>query len=514
MPRPRLWWKRAIIYQIYPRSFRDRSGDGLGDLQGIIEKLDYLRWLGIGAIWISPVFVSPHADGGYDIANYEAIDPIYGTMNDLDALVAAAHERDIRVILDLVPNHTSIEHPWFKESRASRDNPKADWYIWRDTPNDWIDPRGKRAWEWAEARQQYYYHAFLPQQPDLNWRNTDMQQAMFDVMRFWLDRDVDGFRVDLMWHLIKDPLFRDDPINPGYNPKHDDPGAELTPVFSSNQHEVHAIVHSMRKVLDEYDERLMIGEVYLPVAALMTYYGAHGTGAQLPFNFQLIRVPWNATAIAECVSKYEGELPRYAWPNWVLGNHDKPRIATRVGAERAAAAAVILLMFRGTPFMYYGDEIGMHDVDVPPDERQDPLGRDPQRTPMQWDASHAAGFTPGKPWLPVAHDFETMNVERERADPDSLLSLYRRLIDLRQSNDALLAGDYVPFVTGTDVLAWGRAIAGKTDFVIAVNLGNARAEFKTAAGTIAVCTKRSREGERIRTCIELEAGEAAVIRLS
>src|SRR5690554_3181691 len=305
-----LWWHKDVIYQIYPRSFQDSNGDGIGDLPGIIQRLDHLKWLGVGAVWISPIYPSPMADFGYDISDYTDIHPMFGTLEDFDKLVAEIDSRDMRLILDMVPNHTSNQHPWFLESRSSRDNPKRDWYIWKDPkangecPNNWLSVFGGNAWEWDEATEQYYYHAFLKEQPDLNWRNQEVQEAMLNVMKFWLDRGVDGFRVDVMWHKVEDDQFRDNPRNPDYQ-QFMSTYEQLVPVYSTDQPEVHKIIRKMRKLLDSYEERMMIGEIYLPISKLMRYYGTDNKGANLPFNFQLLTRQWDAPQIASAIDEYE-----------------------------------------------------------------------------------------------------------------------------------------------------------------------------------------------------------------
>ncbi len=330
------WWARGIIYQIYPRSFQDQDGDGIGDLPGIAGRLDYLRWLGVDAIWLSPIYPSPMADFGYDVADFTGIHPMFGTLADFDRLVAVAHGRGLKVILDFVPNHSSDRHPWFQEARASRVNPKRDWYVWRDPapgggpPNNWLSHFGGSGWEWDEATGQYYYHAFLKEQPDLNWRNPAVVAAMHDAMRFWLERGVDGFRVDVIWHLIKDDQFRDNPPNPGFA-EGMWPYTRLLPVFTADRPEIHDVIAGLRRVVDDYDERVLIGEIYLPVERLVTYYGRDLRGAHLPFNFQLILTAWNARSIDRLIRAYEAALPAGGWPNWVLGNHDNHRIASRVG---------------------------------------------------------------------------------------------------------------------------------------------------------------------------------------
>jgi alpha-glucosidase len=449
------WWQTGVIYQIYPRSFLDSNRDGVGDLIGITSKLDFVRWLGVDAIWLSPIYPSPMADFGYDISNYTDVHPLFGTIEDLDILLQQAHQRDLKVILDYVPNHTSDEHPWFQESRSSRTNEKRDWYIWRDPapdgdpPNNWISRFEGSAWQFDEPTGQYYLHLFDVKQPDLNWRNPKVRQAMYDILRFWLDRGVDGFRVDVLSRLLKDEQFRDDPINPDWKTG-DPPNTRQIGRYTQDQPGMHEIVREMRAILDQYDERVLIGELYLSIAQLMPYYGEQLDEAHLPFNFQFVTLPnWEAKTIRRVVNDYEAALPQGAWPNWVLGNHDQPRIATRVGREQARIAQMLLLTLRGTPTYYYGDELGMQDVAIPLELIHDPKGkthpefsRDPQRTPMQWDSSPNAGFCPPevKPWLPVAEDYQTYNVAVEQHDPRSFLTLVHTLLTLRRSLPALAMG--------------------------------------------------------------------------
>ena len=489
---PRLpWWQTAVIYQIYPRSFQDSNGDGIGDLEGVRRRLDYLVDLGVDAIWVSPFYPSPMADFGYDVADYCDVDPRFGSLHDFDALLRDAHARDLKVIVDFVPNHTSDQHPWFTQSRSSRDNDKRDWYLWRDAniaggpPNNWLSNFGGSAWTLDAATGQYYYHAFLKEQPDLNWRNPDVRAAMYDVMRFWLQRGVDGFRIDVLFHLIKDELFRDNPRVP--SPAPDDAASHaLVPLYTADRPEVQQIVIEMRRVADEFSKtapRVLIGEIYLPLDRLMTYYGRDENGVlqgvQLPFNFQLIGAPWHAAAIDGIVRAYELALPVGGWPNWVLGNHDKSRIASRVGSEQARAAAMLLLTLRGTPTMYYGDEIGMTDVAIPPDEVQDPfeknepnkgLGRDPERTPMPWDDTTNAGFSSGTPWLRLGSDWQTRNVTSQSHDSRSLLQLYRALMALRRQQPALNEGAFEAFGPAGDVLAFARVMHAQR-LLILINFG-------------------------------------------
>jgi alpha-glucosidase len=458
------WWQTGVIYQIYPRSFADANGDGVGDLRGIISKLDYLEWLGVDAVWLSPFYPSPMVDFGYDVADYCDVDPLFGDLPDFDELVEGLHRRSMRVIIDLVPNHTSDEHPWFEESRSSRDNPKRDWYVWREPasdggpPNNWESVHGGgSAWEWDAKTEQYYLHTFQVEQPDLNWRNLEVREAMYDVMRFWLDRGVAGFRIDALPHAAKDDRLRDNPQNPVWEPG-DPAWKRQDRIYSEDRPEIMELVREMRAVADEYDDRVLIGEIYVPLQRLMEYYGVERDGLHMPFNFSLLLLPeWEPEAVGSLVKAYEKALPEGAWPNWVLGNHDNPRIASRVGPDRTRTAQMLLLTLRGTPTCYYGDEIGMPDVKIPPEMVQDPQGvkdpnynRDPARTPMQWDAGPNAGFCPeaAEPWLPIADDYETVNMEVQRDDSRSILALFRRLISLRRKLPALAVGSYRLLDTG------------------------------------------------------------------
>ena len=523
------WWQHGVIYQIYPRSFQDSNGDGVGDLEGIRRRLDYLTWLGVDAIWISPIYPSPMADFGYDVADYCDIAPLFGTLADFDQLIADVHARGMKLILDFVPNHTSDQHPWFLASRSSRDDPKRDWYIWRDAkpdgspPNNWLSDFGGSAWQWDEATQQYYLHLFLKEQPDLNWRNPQVQDAMYDALRFWLKRGVDGFRVDVLWYLIKDDQFRDNPVNPGYAPGQRE-NNKLLPVHTSDQPEVHAIVAEMRKVLDEFGDRVLIGEIYLPIERLVTYYGQELQGAQLPFNFQLIQTAWHARAIAALVDEYEAALPPGGWPNWVLGNHDQTRIAGRVGKAQARVAAMLLLTLRGTPTMYYGDEIGLDKVEIPPDRVQDTweknepglgLNRDPERTPMQWDGSTAAGFTDGQPWLPLSDDHASANVTRLREQQDSILTLYQSLIELRRAHEALSIGTYVCLEQRDSVFLYERC-RGADRVLVALNFSDQRETINLPQGrsarSILLSTHGDRSGAGLGRELELGPNEGLIVQ--
>jgi alpha-glucosidase len=526
--RDELWWRHGIFYQIYPRSFQDSNADGVGDIKGIIDRLAYLQALGVDAIWLSPIFPSPMADFGYDVADYCGVDPLFGTMEDFDLLLKAAHATGLKVILDLVPNHTSDRHPWFIESRRSRHDSKRDWYIWREPaadggpPNNWLSEFGGSAWQYDTATGQYYYHAFLAQQPDLNWRNPAVRHAIHDVMRFWLRKGVDGFRVDVIWHLVKDEEFRDNPPNPNFRegrPPHE----KILPLRSTDQPEIHDVIAEMRRVVDEFDSRVLIGEIYLPLERLVAYYGRDLAGAHLPFNFALLSASWNARAIEKTIFEYEQVLPAGAWPNWVLGNHDRPRVASRVGQDQARVAAMLLLSLRGTPTLYYGDEISMHQVAIAPDRVRDPfeknvpgigVGRDGCRTPMQWNATPNAGFSTSTPWLPVAHDFVHENVVNLEADSRSILSLYKALIDLRKKLPQLVSGAYVPMAAEGDLLLYRRESDGRA-IVVALNLGAEPVSIASDAlhrgGGILLSTFLDREGEKIQGSLDLRGNEGVIV---
>lgn len=476
------WWQTGVIYQIYPRSFQDTDNNGIGDLRGILKRLPHLIELGVDAIWISPIFPSPMADFGYDVSDYCDISPLFGTLKDFDELLITAHAMSLKVILDFVPNHTSIEHPWFIDSRSSKSSLKRDWYIWRDgkpdgsVPNNWESEFGGPAWTF-DASGQYYYHAYLKEQPDLNWRNPHVQRAMREVLRFWFDRGVDGFRVDAIHHLIEDELGRDNPPDPNWR-EGMPPNDRWLQLRTIDQPEVHSHIKDMREVSDTYPNTVMIGEAYLPIDRLMSYYGADLSGFHLPFNFHLISTAWQPSAIAALIQSYEAALPAGGWPNWVLGNHDRSRVASRIGAAQARVAAMLLLTLRGTPTIYQGEEIGMQDVPIPPDQVQDPfernvpgfrLGRDPMRTPMPWTSEPRGGFTEATPWLPLHANVQELNVAIQAADPKSLLSLYKSLLQLRRRSEALFRGRFRLLSATDGILAYARESEGE-QLLIALNM--------------------------------------------
>ncbi len=511
------WWRHGVIYQIYPRSFQDSDGDGIGDLQGVRHRLDHLAELGVDALWLSPIYPSPMADFGYDVADYCDVDPNFGGLADFDALVADCHERGLRLIVDFVPNHTSDRHPWFLESRAGRDRRRRDWYLWRDPaadggpPNNWLSSFGGPAWTLDPASGQYYCHSFLAQQPDLNWRHPDVRAAMLEAMRFWLRRGVDGFRLDVIYHLVKDELFRDNPPNPAFVPG-TDPAHRLLPVHTADRPEVQEILAEMRRLVDAFGDadsaRMLVAETYLPIERLAAYYGRAGSpGAHLPFNFHLIGAPWQAEAIDRLVRRYEQALPEGAAPNWVLGNHDRSRIASRVGLAGARLAAMLLLTLRGTPTLYYGDELGLADVAIPADEVQDPfeknlpglgLGRDPVRTPMPWSDLPQGGFTTGRPWLRLNEDWPARNVAAQAAEDASMLQLYRRLLALRRTHPALNSGAWQALGTSGDLLAFARVRDAETVWIV-LNFGADRAEVPAGLippqARVWLSTALDREGE-------------------
>jgi alpha-glucosidase len=523
------WWQHGVVYQIYPLSFADSNGDGQGDLEGIRSRLDHLTWLGVDAVWISPFYPSPMKDFGYDVSDYCDVDPRFGTLAEFDTLLGDLQARGLRVILDLIPNHTSDQHPWFRESVSSIKNPKRDWYIWRDPapgggpPSNWASEFGGSAWQLDQASGQYYYHAFLKEQPDLNWRNPEVRRAMHDVLRFWLDRGVDGFRVDAIHHLFKDEELRDNPQNPDFVPGMS-PRRQLIRRFTTDLPEVHDAVREMRALLASYDNRVLIGEAWLPFDRLMAYYGDNLDCFHLPFNFHLIGARWEAPALRSMIAEYEALLPRGAWPNWVLGNHDRSRLASRVGDAQARVAAVLLCTLRGTPTLYYGDELGMRDVPIPPEAVQDPyeknvpglgLGRDPARTPMQWSAAPHAGFSSARPWLPIAADYAHCNVAIQKEDPRSMLTLYRSLLALRHARPTLSLGDYEAIDPAAHVLGYYRAHAGRRDAVL-LNLSGSPQKLALpsalAGAHVLLSTHPERAGRPVGA--ELLADEAVVLAAS
>ena len=458
------WWRRAVIYENHLPSFKDGNGDGVGDLLGLIQGLDYLAGtLGVDAVWVGPFYRSPLLDQGFDISDHTDVEPLFGKLDTFDRLITEAHDRGLKIIIDYVPNHTSDQHPWFLESRSSKTGPKRDWYLWADPaprggpPNNWTSEAGGSVWEWDEPTGQYYLHSHLREQPDLNWRNADVRKAMLDVLRFWLDHGADGVRIDVAHMLMKDPELRDNPANRNgeanpYDLQHADFHSQLH-IYDRRHPDVHGLLREMRVVLDGYGDRLAIGEIEaMEWSSWAEFYGQKNDGLHLPFAFQLIETPWEPAALVRTIAELEAALPEGAWPILPLGNHDRRRLATRLGREQARVAAMLLLTLRGTPMIFYGDELGMVDQQVPHECQRDHFGlsaggvsRDPTRTPMPWNSGPNGGFAPpsaSELWLPISREYKTINAETQLSDPTSSLNLYRRLIAVRRHSPALCDGDY------------------------------------------------------------------------
>jgi alpha-glucosidase len=513
------WWSASCFYEIYVRSFQDTNGDGVGDLNGVTSRLPYLQDLGVDALWITPFYPSPQVDFGYDVSDHEAVDPLFGTLADFDRLLAAAHRRGIRVVIDIVLNHTSDRHCWFEESRAFRGSARRDWFVWRDgrgggPPTNWESAFGGPAWTLDPRTGQWYYHCFYPEQPDLNWRNPEVEQRMLDVLGFWLDRGVDGFRLDAVNTLFEDVALRDNPLL-------DEPRLTLTgvdsqrPVYTRGLPELHDTLRRIRAFVERRQrDAILISEAYVGSAEQLTaFYGADDE-MHLPFNFFLAQVPGrDADAMRDAVEKVERACDG-RWPSLVLSNHDIDRACDRfAGGEDpdgvARLLATLLLTLRGTPFIYYGEEIAMR-TDPPEsiDEVRDPVGRrfwpgykgrDGVRRPMQWGSARAAGFTSGTPWLRLSRDSAERNVERQRAEPASVLNFYRSLLRLRRTTPALLSGGFETVASSRGLLAYART-AGDQRVIVALNFTGERQELTvsqlTPGATVLVGSHRP-TGERV-----------------
>ena len=557
------WWHSTTIYQVYPRSFRDSNGDGIGDLAGIISELDYIASLGVGTVWVSPFFRSPQRDFGYDVSDYCDVAPEYGTLSDAESLIQEAHRRGLRVMFDLVLNHSSDEHPWFIESRTSRDNPRADWYIWADSgtrrnlrgrrvPNNWRSiAEVTSGWHYEPQRDQWYFASFLPFQPDLNWHNPDVRDAMFDVVRFWLERDVDGFRLDMFGDIMKDPALGRAKFRPGWEngfPQLFDRSLVRNTVANF------ALARDLRSVAAEFDkagapvgdddfasdrERLLLGEVFGGPEVLRRYMGADGDGLQLSFLFSFLALRYDADWLRDCVTGFEAEFPFPAEPTYVLENHDRSRLIDRVGGDlrKARVLAVAMLTLRGVPTIYQGQELGQSNTYIPLRDALDPivstyfpwlpevvnrllperLNRDEVRTPMQWNSSPNAGFSdPGvEPWLPTNGDRSSANVATQESDPESILNLYRDLFELRSSHDALARGrlDMVPSVPEGTV-AWLRSTNEEHLFVVA-NMTDDPTVVPTGSSAELLLTTdaEARVGGSGLT-VQMPGNSAAVLRLT
>jgi alpha-glucosidase len=519
------WWASGVLYQIYPRSFADSNGDGVGDVPGIIEHLDHLEWLGVDGVWLSPVTRSPNADWGYDVSDFTAVDPEFGTLEDVDRLIAEAGRRGIRVLLDLVPNHTSDQHPWFVESRSSRAAARRDWYVWADAkpdgspPNNWVSSFGGPAWTPDPATGQSYLHNHLAEQPDLNWWNEEVRAAFDAIMRFWCDRGVAGFRIDVCNVIIKDALLRDNPPAT----EEDDFEAQMfgqRSVYNTNRPEVHDVIRRWRTLADTYGEpRVLVGETPVAVDELALYYGNGRDELHLAFNFPFISAPLEASALRVIVEQTEAALPPGAWPAWTGSNHDMFRFATRWAGDdprKVRAALLMLLSLRGTPVLYQGDEIGLPTTPVPHEEMRDPLGvryfpyyegRDAARTPMQWSDTPGGGFTdPGvRPWLPFG-DVHAFNVESQRAAPDSVLTLTRALIALRRQEADLRTGSYRTRPAPEGVWAWNRG----DGHVVALNMTDEPVVLPDVEGTVLIGSGDFRTGEPVAGTLGLAPWEGVI----
>lgn len=523
---PDSWWREGTLYQVYPRSYQDTDGDGVGDIRGIIQRLDHLQWLGVRGIWLSPVTVSPNADFGYDVADFYDVDPSLGNLTDLEELIADAGARDIKVLLDLVPNHTSVEHPWFQESRSSRDNPKRDWYVWADSksdgspPNNWVSSFFGSAWTLDDATGQYYLQNFLPEQADLNWWNDEVRDEFDRILRFWFDRGVAGFRIDVAHMVVKDRELRDNPPATADDPILDQMRGQR-PVYNENRPEVHEVHRRLRAIADSYDPpRVLVGETFLPkIEDVIPFYGT-GDELNLAFNIPLVHAPFEAAALRTVIERTEELLPEGCTPVWTGSNHDVPRFPTRWAEndpDRARCALMMLMTLRGPVFLYEGDEIGMVDTPLEQEQLADPVSiryypvylRDGARTPMQWTSAPGAGFTePGvEPWLPFGD--LSVNVEDQRRDPDSFLSLCRDLVGVRDALPDLRAGAYASLDAPDDVLAYRRG----ERTVVALNLGTAPAKLTDITGTIRIATRRSHDEERVDGTLTLAPSEGVVVLL-
>ena len=557
------WWKRGVFYQIYPRSYKDSNGDGVGDLPGIESVLGYLnngteKSLGIDAIWFSPFFTSPDRDYGYDVSDYCAIDPRYGTLDDFKALLKSAHERNIRVLLDLVVNHSSDQHPWFVESRSSRNNPRRDWYIWKDgrqpgnkPPNNWRNHFFGSAWTWDEKTEQYYLHSFLKEQPDLNWHNSQVREAIADVIKYWLDLGVDGFRLDVPHVYCKDKQFRNNPPFYSLNRNIDFSLFKDRSFMSNllkllalpelqfkkyNQHqsETHSVLRGFRKVLDSYQDKVSVGEIIadsLPV--IVSYYGRENDQLHMNFYFELLHCRWKAHAFRRCIQRWENALPEEAWPVYTFSNHDVNRAFSRYdqrgrGDKRARMLALMLLTLRGTPFIYYGEEIGMKEGLIQREQLKDPLGikwypfhrgRDGCRTPMQWDEGIFAGFSSHQPWLPLSPEHEIRNVRVQDEQSESLLNFFRQLIWLRKKLPLIVEGDYQTY---KGRLPSGCYIylrqQGDKKIAVALNFGKRKKKleqlFNAGSVKLLISTCPTREPGVIAFPFTLKGEEGCLLELS
>jgi alpha-glucosidase len=522
------WWRDGVLYHVYLRSFQDSDGDGVGDIPGLISRLDHLAWLGIDGVWVSPVMPSPNDDWGYDVTDYCAVDPTYGTLGDVDRLVAEAEARGIKVLFDLVPNHSSDRHVWFVESRSSRSSPKRDWYVWADPapdggpPNNWLGNFFGPAWELDETTGQYFLHSFLESQADFNWWNSDVREAFHNILRFWFGRGIAGFRIDVVHKLAKDPNLGDNPPATAEDSFIEQAWGQKE-LLNANLPETHEILRGWRKVSDEYDPpAMLLGETYvLDVPRMVSYYG-DGDELDLCFNIPFLYSQLTAEALRAIVEEVEATLPADAWPVWNGSSHDISRWPTRwCGNDERKIRCALMMLFtlRGTPLLYYGDEIGMGDGPVTPEQSLDPLGkriaglvtagRDPSRTPMQWSAEPGCGFTePGvKPWLPFG-DAAACNVQQQRGDAGSALTFCRDVIALRRRSSELRSGAYRPREAPAGAWVWDRG----DQTVVALNLSGEPVSIEDLRGTVAIGTRRERDGERVEGTGALAPWEGVLLQ--
>jgi alpha-glucosidase len=524
----RVWWRDGVLYQIYPRSFADLDGDGVGDLRGIIRHLDHLAWLGVEGVWLNPTMPSPNKDWGYDVSDYKGVHPELGTLEDVDELVSEARDFNIRVLLDLVPNHTSDHHEWFQDALTSRSARYRDFYVWADPkedgspPNNWVSVfGGEGAWESHEATGQYYLHNFLKHQPDLNWWNDDVRDEFDDILKFWFDRGIAGFRIDVAHAMIKDQGLRDNLPATEKDPERIRRIGQQ-PIYNMNRPEGHEVIRRWRQVCDVYDpKRILIGETFvLDIAKMVSYYGEKDDELNLAFNFPFIFTKFESQSFREVVELTESLMPSESWPVWTGSNHDVGRLATRWCGDderKIRCALMMLLTMRGTPFLYYGDEIGLPETKLSESDLKDPVGirfwphnpgRDGCRTPMQWDAGPGAGFTSPEaaPWLPLG-DQESCNVASQREDPTSVLHLTRDLIALRRGSQELARGSYRSLESPAGLWVFQRG----ESTVVALNLADEPALADGVSGSIAIATDRSRDGEAVEGTLELPPWQGAII---
>lgn len=533
------WWKTDIFYIIYIRSFKDSNDDGIGDLTGVIGKLEYLRFtLGVDVIWLVGLLDSPWLEYGFDVSNHTGVHPAFGTIGTFDELVRRAHAIGLKVLIDYIPNHTSDQHVWFIEAASSRESSKRDWYLWRDPrpdgtpPNNWLSLFGGPSWEWHERTWQYYHHTFLKEQPDLNWRNPEVEAAMLDVARFWLERGVDGFRIDAAQHIMKDPGLAD---NPPAEPRIIR-GLKLAHEYQQHQHDrehpdLHRVWKDFRRLLDSYSQdtqRIAVAEVHTQHGwqEWARYFGENLDECHFPLNPGFISLKWEAREVRRIIDEVEAALPPGAWPNQHTGNYDEVRVATRYGRPQARVAGMLLLTMRGTPILYFGEEIGMGNAPIPPEYESDAyglrlgLGRDPQRSPMQWDPGPHAGFashTVQRLWLPISPDYRQVNVETELSRPDSILNLYRRLIAVRKASGALTLGSYAPRDDAPeDCVVYLREHAGERVLVALSFAADARqvALPDLGYGELLASTHLDREGQVALADLNLRPHEGVVVKLA